>query len=188
MSDFVKNTLTARGFIFRGFQFAVFRWQTFFVFFFLIEPYSLLFFSFFLKFSLSSKYLPCPRNKTLAIYSVQRAKQLPETCWGAVMLAAKFERVAANNEEAESTREVGGVNRWSARVQRERAGKPGSRAAIVTKDSTWMRCGSAFPRISHRNMFFFVFFSIVFLSNVGYKEEHMNIWEMEMFRRFVVDF
>lgn len=41
-----------------------------------------------------------------------------------------------------------------------------------------MRCGYAFPRISHRNMFFF---HIVFLSNVGYKEEHMNIWEREMF-------
>lgn len=77
------------------------------------------------------------------------------------MLAAKCERVAANNGEAESTREVGGVNQWSARVQQERAGKPGSEAAIVTKDSTWMGCGYGIPTQSRRNIFFyFIFFRV----------------------------
>lgn len=71
------------------------------------------------------------------------------------MLAAKCERVAANNGEAESTREVGGVNQWSARVQQEWAGKPGGEAAIVTKDSTWMGCGYTFPRSRTATFFFF---------------------------------
>lgn len=79
------------------------------------------------------------------------------------MLAAKCERVAANNGEAESTREVGGVNQWSARVQQERAGKPGSEAAIVTKDRTWMGCGYAFPRNHAGTCSFFSSLFIFFL-------------------------